>query len=383
MTTEELLFCLLRNEIIGKELPTDIELTDKISQLYMLSKQHDIAHLIGDALLRNKLLPEGKAANAFREQVAIAVFRYERQNAEFERVSAALKEAKIPFIPLKGAEIRNLYLEPWMRTSCDIDILVKKEDYFATSKYLAKKLDYKIKDYNSHDVSLYSQGNVHIELHHALAEDTTSVYAETILKNVWDYSFANNNNLKYYMSDKMFYFYHIEHMAKHFKSGGCGIRPFIDLWLLNHKLEFDKSKRDMLLGEGGLLKFAQNCEKLSEVWLGNENNDETTALLQQFIVDGGVYGNMQNRVSVSKGTKKKKKLWSYIWKPYSELKYWYPNLSKYKCLLPFYEIKRWLTIIFCGSLTSKFKEKKILSNTETEERERIDKLISALGLKQD
>ncbi|MBO4954226.1 MAG: nucleotidyltransferase family protein, partial [Clostridia bacterium] len=33
----------------------------------------------------------------------------------------------IDFMPLKGAVIRQYYPEPWMRTSCDIDIHVKKD----------------------------------------------------------------------------------------------------------------------------------------------------------------------------------------------------------------------------------------------------------------
>ena len=37
------------------------------------------------------------------------------------------------------------------------------------------------------------------------------------------------------MSNDMFVFYHIAHMAKHFIAGGCGIRSFIDLYLLKKK----------------------------------------------------------------------------------------------------------------------------------------------------
>ncbi len=382
MTKEELLFCLLSNEICGNDLPENFDLTDKTAELYRLSKQHDIAHLIGDALLRNKLLPESKALIAFREQIVLAVYRYERKNAEMERVSAALEEAKIPFIPLKGSVIRSLYPEPWMRTSCDIDILVKKEDYFATGKYLAEKLNYKTEEYGSHDISLYSESSVHIELHYSLIEDRFLDSADKVLNKVWDYALPVNNT-KYCLSDEMFYFYHLAHMAKHFQGGGCGIRPFIDLWLLNHKLEFNKSIRDALLEDGGLLKFAKNCEKLSEVWLGKDKHDETTAILQEFILNGGMYGNIENRASVSQGTTKKRHIFSYLWKPYNELKYWYPGLAKHKWLLPFYEIKRWFQIVFGGALSYKFKERRVLNNTEKSKLNKADKLISDLGLKQD
>ena len=54
------------------------------------------------------------------------------------------------------------------------------------------------------------------------------------------------------MTDEMFYFYHIAHMAKHFEEGGCGIRPFIDLWTLDNIKDVDHDKRDELLSRGNL-----------------------------------------------------------------------------------------------------------------------------------
>ena len=117
--------------------------------------------------------------------------------------------------------------------------------------------------------------------------------------------------------------------------------------------------------------------------MNGSTHDDTTALLQDFILNGGVYGNLKNRALIYEKTTPKKKIWSYIWKPYNELKYWYPRLAKHKWLLPFYEIKRWFTIVFCGTLSYKFKEKNILNKTEKEKRVKTDKLISDLGLKQD
>ena len=61
-------------------------------------------------------------------------------------------------------------------------------------------------------------------------------------------------------------------MAKHFVStGGCGIRPFLDIWVLNHKIDFNREKREKLLSDGGLDVFAKQAELLSEVWFGNIN----------------------------------------------------------------------------------------------------------------
>lgn len=56
------------------------------------------------------------------------VYCYKRMNYEYEQVCDALEKAEIPFIPLKGVVIREYYPEPWMRTSCDIDILVREKN---------------------------------------------------------------------------------------------------------------------------------------------------------------------------------------------------------------------------------------------------------------
>ena len=44
-------------------------------------------------------------------------------------------------------------------------------------------------------------------------------------------------------------------MAKHFESGGCGIRPFIDLLLLDALPAANEQERAALLKDGGLLIF--------------------------------------------------------------------------------------------------------------------------------
>lgn len=46
------------------------------------------------------------------------------------------------------------------------------------------------------------------------------------------------------MSDADFYAFHLEHMKQHFTTGGCGIRFFLDLWILNHSVKDKKEKKE-------------------------------------------------------------------------------------------------------------------------------------------
>ena len=113
-----------------------------LSALYGVSKKHDIAHLVGDALIKNGLIEDGDLKSQFQNQTLMAVCRYENLNYEFGRICEILEETRIPFIPLKGAVIRQYYPEPWMRTSCDIDILVHEEDLERAVKILKEKAQY-------------------------------------------------------------------------------------------------------------------------------------------------------------------------------------------------------------------------------------------------
>lgn len=88
---------------------------DDFAQLYELSRKHDLAHLVGDFLLKNKLLPAGEEKAKFEKSVLTAVYRCETLVYEQTKLCQTLEKAKIPFIPLKGAVIWQYYPEPCVR----------------------------------------------------------------------------------------------------------------------------------------------------------------------------------------------------------------------------------------------------------------------------
>ena len=64
-TVEKVFFALLRFEINGDELCDEMKnliTPETLPALFKLSKRHDLAHLIGDALDKNGLLPDGTEA---------------------------------------------------------------------------------------------------------------------------------------------------------------------------------------------------------------------------------------------------------------------------------------------------------------------------------
>lgn len=358
-----------------------------LSALYGLSKKHDIAHLVGDALIKNGLIENGDIKSQFQNQIIMAVYRYEKLNYELGQICEILEEAKIPYIPLKGAVIRQFYPESWMRTSCDIDILVHEEDLESATAVLKEKLGYTYerKEKGSHDMQMYSISGVHLELHYTLIEEGRLSKMDKILSNIWNYAEdERKGSFQKRFFDTAFYFYHIAHMAKHFLNGGCGIKPFVDLWILNHskEIKFEKEKRNELLLKGGLLKFAKETETLSEVWFGNGEHDGVTQAMEKFVLFGGVYGNSVNHAAVKQVEKKGKvrHILSRIWMPYESLVFRYPNLKGKRFLQPFYEIKRWFSLFNRSVWKRSVGELKTNAAMDKETVNETEKLMDSLGL---
>ena len=379
------LFSLLRSEICGAEIGDEVKnliTTEMLPVLYKISKSHDLAHLVAEALDKNGLLDDSDVAKKFRSERNMAIFRYEQINYELGEICRVFEENKIEHIPLKGAVLRAYYPQPWMRTSCDIDILIKEENLDKAIKLLCDHLGYGKVHRGTHDVSLHSPSNVNLELHFSLLEDNRANNASVILNSVWDRVQSVGDGYRKALQDDFFYYYHIAHMAKHIEFGGCGIKPFLDLWVLNEKVPFDQEKCDAVLEEGGLKTLADNAKKLAYVWFGEEAHTPLTQKLEEYILTGGVYGSAQNMVAAQAAKKGRglKYILSRIWFPYDLLKLRYPRVEKCKLLIPYYQICRWMNFLFKGKKKTALAEAKASCNPSDEKTENIQAMLQELGL---
>lgn len=347
--TIELLFAFVRSAISGTKIKDEERenySSNMLEDLLEIALKHDIVHLLVYGLKQNNLITQEIAE--IEKSIFAAVYRNERLKCEYENLCSALENAKIPFIPLKGSVIRKYYPESWMRTSCDIDVLIHEDDLDKAILYLSQNLQYVEKGRATHDVLLISPIGIHVELHFDLIEEERANNAIDILSSVWDnVSLHGDYSYWYEMSDEFFYFYHIAHMAKHFETGGCGVRSFIDLWILDNTNSVDKLKRDELLLKGGLLDFANSSRRLSKVWFNCQEADEFSMQIEEFILHGGVYGSTDNRVILQqkKNGGQLGYFLSRLFVPYTKLKRYYPVLVKHRWLMPVMQIRRWFMIL--------------------------------------
>lgn len=382
--TMKLLLALVRSALTGDKIPQDIQAeytAEQLPDLIKTAHKQDVAHLVVFGLKQNGLLTD--AEKRLEQYIHKAVFRHEGLVFEYGQICKALEQAQIPFLPLKGSILRDYYPEAWMRTSCDIDILVRREHLESAVAYLTQNLQYEETERATHDVSLFSPSGVHLELHFDLVEEDRANNATEVLNTVWDdVSLCSGCQYRYQMSDAFFYFYHIAHMAKHFELGGCGIKPFIDLWILEHRPTTDKERRERLLQESGLTQFALACQRLSRVWLESEGMDELSLQMQNFILHGGVYGSADNRVVLQqrKHGGKLGYIFSRMFVPYERLKRYYPVLEKHRWLMPFMQVRRWFMLLNPRIRKMAKKELKTNSNLDKAQAEQMKVFLDNIGL---
>ncbi len=383
----QILFPLIASAIVGDALDEReraLYSPELLEDIYKISKKHDIAHLVGVGLNQSGISKKGDPTfDLISKETITAVYRHEQLNFETESVCKGLEDVGIPFLPLKGAVMRQYYRLPWLRTSCDVDILVKEEDLERASKHLTENCGYTYHGKGQHDVSLYSPSGIHMELHYDLVEEGFAKGASDVLLNVWDYVVPTHPwKYRYEFCDEMFFFYHVAHMAKHFEIGGCGIRPFIDLWILLGIDGADREKRDKLLKKGGLLKFKDTAERLCGIWFEGMPYDPICEKMEEYIISGGVYGTMKNAVTVQQQRRggKIKYTMSKVFLPYGIIKYHYPILQKHPILTPIMEVRRWFKLLFCGHAGRVARELKQNAEISREEAAEARAFLLSIGL---
>lgn len=352
-----------------------------IDKVYTLAQKHDMSHLLGIAIKKNGIVVNDDLNHKLSLSQQAAMNRLLRIELDKERILHVLNENDIAHIPLKGAVIRGFYPEQWMRTSCDIDILIKPEDIDMVKELFFDKLGFKpFAQTSNRDISFVTTNGVHIELHHTLLEDENQM--GNVLKTVWENSsLIAGKKAQFEMSPEFFIMYIVSHAARHITVGGCGVRPFYDLYFILNNMKYDAEILEKLLEEAGLKVFFDYATELMNSWIKGYPMSETTLNLQAYIISGGTYGSYDNyiKASISDNGGKKAYLLNRIFMPLEDIKNLYPNVVKRPYLLNWYRICRLCRALIDGKTKRGIKE--IKSSIKTSEENTVGNLIDELKLR--
>ena len=384
---EQTVFCLmnlikhrLRPDLGRDALPVSMEQVE-IQKIMDVAKLHDLTTIVGSEIIDQKLIPSGELFKEIQKTVCKEAVRCDILRAEQDRLHQLLEAAQIPFAPLKGMDVRQYYPEPWLRTSCDIDILVHKEDLNKAMAVLLENGCTMYGEKNYHDVSFVTPGKKLLELHFCLREDIPIL--DRVLDRVWQYTKnAPGKQYEYRLQNGFLLFYLIAHMAFHCRFGGCGIRSFVDIWLLCDRMEYDKELFGQLCCEAKLERFFDNVQRLIGVWFAGKEHTAITRQLESIVISGGTYGSLDNRILIDQAQTggKRKRLLKRIFMPYEGLKTQYPVLISHRWLTPVFQVVRWFRIFTGGRLRRAIGEYKTSRSHSDEQVNSAKSFLNNVGL---
>ncbi len=336
-----------------------------------LAKRYDLLPLLAEGFLSAGLDESAPDYDAFLQEQLMGVFRYTRQNEAEERAEALFEEKRLPYMPLKGAVLRPLYVKPYLRTSCDTDYLLSSADC-ATAAEGLQVGGYLLLSKTKHDIGVGIRGQVTIELHGSLFEEG-------------DYGFGapspfgdaekEEGSCRLSMSSDYLLFYHIAHMAKHFRDGGCGLRPLLDLYLLEkHSPITEGSER--LLREAGLFRFYAEMHALSLSYFEQAPLTERLSAVHEYLLTGGMYGERERRLAKAEAHAGGRMAYFLrrVFPAKEKMAERYPALSRRPYLYPYYWSRRTLAFLLGR------QPKKQLTALPKERLEKENTLLRELGL---
>lgn len=348
---------------------------DVIAAVYQLAGRHSLAHLVSRYVFENRIEVTPEVGAKFQQADILRVYRHERMKYAFRQICEAFEEAQIAHIPLKGSVLRAFYPEESMRTSCDIDVLVREAELERAVGVLEQK-GFRCGERHYHDISLYAPNGTHLELHFSIRENMDRL--DAVLKDAWEYAQAEQGS-RYGFRKDFFVFHMYAHMAYHFLSGGCGIRSLLDIWIMEHRMDAAYPCAEKLLKKAGIYRFAVEMSRIANRFFTQHDSSDP---VMAYIWRGGVYGSRKNRISVQK-----KQLGSsraYIWKrlllPYRAMTIRYPVLKRAPVLLPFCWVHRWVRAILRGKAGDFASELACTGRVSDEDVQEVTEICMRLGL---
>lgn len=359
-----LLRCTLNNGV-PDEKPDDVAWEN----VFNMAKNHSVSALCYNAVLKLKKPPTPELLLKWKKRNAMLMTKCANQEAELSALTACLEAQEIPFLPLKGSIIRNLFPVPYMREMSDLDILIPT-DKIQKACELAQTMGYVLTSTVSHHVALQKPPYMDLEFHTGLIAPTYEYYE--YYKDPWEKACLQAGKFWYGMKNEDVYLYLLTHSAKHYYYSGTGIRSVIDVYLFR-RAYYSSMDQGYLAQELKKLKleaFAKQIEGLAEYWFSADARNASADIeeMQTYILSSTTYG--------TKDIREKNQLQRYIrngksengaraamflhmaFLPCDEMQLMFPILKKAPILLPFCWVARWFRILFTKpqSIASSYKK---------------------------
>ena len=343
--------CRLLSSVLNGTEPMPMPEGMTLEGLYAYQKEQDVTNMAYVAL--KKLGYDNTQLKEFQDDYKLNVLREARFELAGQQVFDAFEKAEIDFIPLKGALLKNLYPNPALRTFTDIDIYVgdkiEKAEQVMFSQGYEKKTDYE-----TNDIGYVKKPSIHIELHKDLFPDDYDF--EEYFDNPFKHTELKEGYKHFNLYRKDDFFIHVLcHLYKHFTFGGCGLRQYLDIYVMTQKMQLDMDYIRSELKSFGMEGFLDTTLTLNRFFFDKEKPTDETIEIAEFVFNNSTFGNADNRLVLDydKGHGEKRTLWGNIvffadrWQlKYSQMILQYKFLKYLPILLPFCYIHKVFRALF-------------------------------------
>lgn len=350
--------CRLIRSVINDTEPPALPENIELNSLYAYQSSQDVTNIAYVALER---LDSSLDLKQYQMDHKFNILREARFEIAGQEIYTAFEKAEISFLPLKGAILKSYYPKPSLRTFTDTDIYVGDE-FDKAEKVLFELGFEKLVDTDHNDVSYVKKPSLHIELHRDLfPEDYTfngyfdAPYKHTKIKEGYKYFHLYHNN--------DFFIHVLCHLYKHFTFGGCGLRQYLDIYVMTKKLMLDFEYIRSELRSFGMEGFLDTTLKLNRFLFDGEKPDDELLEIAEFVLNNTTFGNADNRMVLDYGKEQgeKRTLWGQVkffadrWQlKFSQMKPQYPVLKFLPFLLPLCYIHKALrALLFRRSIVQK------------------------------
>ena len=367
----------------GYELPEVFDFNNVIQ----IAKKHQIVNMVyyGGLLCG---LQNHPAMQKLVTHVCKQVFITEQQLFEIQRMFNAFQENGIYYAPIKGCLLKKMYPKKDMRAMGDADVLIKFEQYQDIVPVM-NELGFEFVKDSSNELVWHKGSSLCLELHRYLVspshKDLFSYY-----ENSWDFAVQSPENpYRFELTDENHFIFLFVHFAKHYRSGGIGIRHITDLWVyMSQKPDMDYDYIHSEIKKLKLFDFYTNVIDTLNVWFSQKVHNEKTDIITEFVFNSGNFGTtesaLKSRAVKTQKTQKTENVrtkffFGLIFLPYSNMCVLYPVLKKAPFLLPVMWLVRCFDRLFFKGDTAK-KHYKNIKNLTPEIIDEYKKYLLSVGL---
>ncbi|MDR0889710.1 MAG: nucleotidyltransferase family protein [Oscillospiraceae bacterium] len=324
--------------------------------IYALAAKHGVTVLAYSAVDASALASDAAVFDLWSESCAKIITKRVNQEHELVRLAALFAKEELPYMPLKGSCIKDLYPAMEYRDMTDLDILIPANES-ARAHALMLREGYSPIATTSHNTEYIKRPYLVVELHTNLVPRECEYFP--YYEEPWKRARKTDAPFCHDLSNEDLYIYQLAHTAKHYYGCGTGLRSVMDVYvfLTKHRSALDESYLAREFDKLGLRGFRETIEELAFYWFSQRTGalSDDGAEMAHYIRSSSTYGSQGGRDEnyvrrhMRKGKSARAAKFSFymtiVFPGRKELAYTYAALHKAPILLPFFWVVRGVRVL--------------------------------------